>query len=171
LKGSLVDDEHPPDWPEIVERYAERVLRIAYRILGSTADAEDVSQQVFMEAKRLQETGPIQSWSGLLARLATVRAIDLLRKSRRSLELEESHSVSNLEPYHHAVGAELTAWLRKAVADLPEQQAAVFSLIHFEQLERNEVAAILAISVEAVSTTLYKARLQLQEQLKVFNRV
>jgi DNA-directed RNA polymerase specialized sigma24 family protein len=36
-------DDLPPDWPKIVERHAERVFRIAYRILGSVHDAEDVS--------------------------------------------------------------------------------------------------------------------------------
>ena len=69
------------------------------------------------------------------------------------------------------VCAELATWLRNAAAQLPEQQAAVFSLSHFEQLDRNEVAAILTISVEAVSTALYKARGRLQEQLKSFNGV
>jgi len=164
-------EEHPPDWPRIVERHAERVFRIAYRILGSVHDAEDVSQSVFIEAKRVQEAGPIQSWSGLFARLATTRAIDLLRQRRKNVEIDETHYVSNLEPHHHVAGAELAAWLRSAAAQLPEQQAAVFALSHFEQLDRNEVAAILTISVEAVSTALYKARGRLQEQLKSFNGV
>lgn len=161
--------ERPPDWPKIVERHAERVFRIAYRILGSVHDAEDVSQLVFIEAKRVQETVPIQSWSGLFARLATTRAIDLLRRRRKNVQIEETQYVSNVEPHHHVVGAELAAWLRGAAAQLPEQQAAVFSLSHFEQLDRNEVAAILSISVEAVSTALYKARQRLQEQLKSFS--
>ena len=162
-------EEHPPDWPKIVERHAERVFRIAYRILGSEHDAEDVSQLVFIEAKRVQSAGPIQSWSGLFARLATTRAIDQLRKRRKHIEIDEEQYVSSLEPHDHAVGAELAAWIRDAAAQLPEQQAAVFSLSHFEQLDRNEVAAILTISVEAVSTALYKARQRLQEQLKSFN--
>ena len=166
-----MSEDSPPDWPNIVERHAGRVFRIAYRILGSVHDSEDVSQLVFIEVKRLQRAGPIQSWSGLFARLATMRAIDLLRRRRKNIEIEETHYVSSIEPHHHVVAAELAEWLRKAVANLPEQQAAVFSLSHFEQLDRNEVAAILCISVESVSTTLYKARVKLQEQLKSHNGV
>ena len=49
--------EQPPDWSKIVERHAERVFRIAYRVLGSVHDAEDVSQLVFIDAKRVQEAG------------------------------------------------------------------------------------------------------------------
>ena len=100
-----------------------------------------------------------------------MRAIDLLRRRRRTIEIEETHYVSSIEPHHQVVAAELAEWLRKAVANLPEKQAAVFSLSHFEQLDRNEVAAILGISVESVSTTLYKARVKLQEQLKSHNGV
>ena len=105
-------EEHPPDWPKIVVRHAERVFRIANHILGSVHDAEDVSQLVFIEAKNVQEAGPIQSWSGLFARLATTRAIDLLHRRRKSIEIVETQYVSNLEPHHHFVGAELAAWLR-----------------------------------------------------------
>ena len=162
-------DEHPPDWAQIVERHAERVFRIAYRILGSVHDAEDVGQIVFIDAQRVQKAGPIQSWSGLLARLATTRAIDLLRRRRKAVSISDDDCVSNTGPHKHIVGAELAAWLRDAAANLPEQQAAVFSLTHFEQLDRNEVAAILTISPEAVSTALYKARQRLLEQLKAFN--
>ena len=50
---------------------------------------------------------------------------------------------------------------------VPEQQAAIFSLTHFEQLDRNEVAAVLNISPESVSTSLYKARHRLREQLNI----
>ncbi|MCA9195488.1 MAG: sigma-70 family RNA polymerase sigma factor [Planctomycetales bacterium] len=160
-----------PDWSRIVEQHAERIFRIAYRILGSVHDAEDVSQQVFIEARRIQQKEPIQSWSGLLARVATTRAIDVLRRRREVVELEETDCVSHLEPHHHATASELSNWLRRAVAKLPEQQAAVFTLCYFEQLDRNEVSAILEISVEAVSTTLYKARAKLLQQLESYNGV
>jgi RNA polymerase sigma-70 factor (ECF subfamily) len=164
-------EEHPPDWPKIIERNVDRVVQIAWRILGSEHDAEDVSQAVFVEAQRIYRSGPVQSWSGLFARLATVRAIDALRRRHKMTNILEHDLVSNTEPHEQAVGAELAAWLRDAVAQLPEQQAAVFSLVYFEQLERDEVAAILTISPEAVSTTLYKARNRLHEMLNRFHGV
>ncbi len=159
------------NWNLIVERQAERVFRIAYRILGSVHDAEDVSQTVFTEAFRIQADGPVQSWTGLFARLATMRAIDCLRRRRKTLSLADNDHPSPSGPHEQAVGAELAAWLRNAASKLPEQQAAIFSLTHFEQLDRNEVAAILNISPESVSTALYKARQRLREQLSVFQGV
>jgi len=50
-------DEVLPDWDRIVERHAQRVFRVALRILRSVQDAEDVSQDVFTEAFRLHKAG------------------------------------------------------------------------------------------------------------------
>jgi RNA polymerase sigma-70 factor, ECF subfamily len=163
--GVAMSDEPSPNWNALVERHAERVFRIAFRILGSVHDAEDVSQLVFAEAFRVRADGPVQSWTGLFARLATVRAIDHLRRRRKVHTLGDDDRAPGADPHAQAVGAELAAWLRRAVSKLPEQQSAIFSLSHFEQLDRNEIAAVLNISPESVSTALYKARQRLQEQL------
>lgn len=157
-----------PDWDCIVERHAERVFRIAFRILGAVHDAEDVCQEVFVEAFELQRRGPIQTWAGLMVRLTTLRAIDRLRARRRPAEILDHDQESRDRPEHELIAAELAEWLRSEVQLLPDQQSAVFSLIYFEQLSRNEVAATLEISPDAVSTTLYKARQRLMSQLAVF---
>lgn len=166
-----MSDEPLPDWNMIVQKHAERVFRIAYRILGSVHDAEDVSQIVFTEALRIRANGPVQSWTGLFARLSTMRAIDQLRRRRTTVPIANEDRSPDSGPHEHAVGTELAAWLREAASKLPEQQAAIFSLTHFEQLDRNEVAAVLNISPESVSTALYKARQRLSEQLSAFQGV
>jgi RNA polymerase sigma-70 factor, ECF subfamily len=165
----MTNDELP-DWDRIVERHAKCVFRVALRILGSVQDAEDVSQDVFTEAFQFHKTGPVQSWTGLLVRLATLRSIDRLRRNRPSVELRDSDRMSTVEPFEEVVAAELAHWLRNAIAQLPDQQATVFVMFHFEQLSRDEVSATLGISPEAVSTALYKARQRLFTQMAVFNR-
>jgi len=163
-------DGELPDWNRIVERHAERVFRVALRILGSVQDAEDASQDVFTEAFQLHRAGPVQSWTGLLVRLATLRSIDRLRRRRPSAELREGDRMSMVEPFEEVAAAELATWLRKAMAQLPDQQATIFVMVHFEQLSRNDVSTALGISPEAVSTALYKARQRLLAQFAVFNR-
>jgi RNA polymerase sigma-70 factor (ECF subfamily) len=158
-----------PDWNSIVDEHAERVFRIAFRILGTVHDAEDVSQNVFSEAFKLQTNQSVKTWTGLLVRLSTLRAIDLLRSRRTETPIADQDRISNRDPADEAVGRELADWLRRASSNLPQQQAAVFSLSHYEQLDRNEIAAILTISPEAVSTALYKARQNLQSQIKVLD--
>jgi RNA polymerase sigma-70 factor (ECF subfamily) len=163
-------DDGTPDWDAIVELHAPRVLRVALRIVGSLDDAEDVSQDVFAEAFRLHGKGPVQSWAGLLVRLATLRAIDRVRRKRSNIELREDDLRSTIEPADELAAAELAQWLRGAIAALPDQQAAVFVMVHAEQMSRGEVAAALRISPDAVSAALYKARERLAAQLAVFNR-
>jgi len=163
-------DGGQPSWRRIVKEQGRRVFRIAFRILGSTHDAEDVSQEVFAEAYRLHKSQSVQSLTGLLVRLATLRSIDRLRRRRPVESLRDQDAVSAVEPFDELVAGELAQWLRRAIAELPEQQAAVFTLAHFDQLSRSEIAECLEITCEAVSTAMYKARRQLMSQLSSLNQ-
>ena len=165
-----MSDGELPDWDRIVEGHAARVFRVALRILGSVHDAEDVSQDAFTEAYRLHKEGSVQNWTALLVRLATLRSLDRLRRRRHSVQLREADRISAVEPSEEAEAGELAAHLRKALGQLPDQQATVFVMHYFEQLPRDQISAALGISVEAVSTALYKARRRLLDELAVFNR-
>jgi RNA polymerase sigma-70 factor, ECF subfamily len=167
-----MNDGELPDWDRIVEGHATRVFRVAFRILGSVHDAEDASQDAFTEAYRLHKEASVQSWTALLVRLATLRSLDRLRRRRQRLssQLREADRISAVEPSEEAEAAELAAHLRKALGQLPDQQATVFVMHYFEQLPRDQISAALGVSVEAVSTALYKARRRLLEELAAFNR-
>jgi RNA polymerase sigma-70 factor (ECF subfamily) len=169
-EAERMTDSELPDLDRIVEHHAGRVFRVAMRILRSVQDAEDVSQDVFAEAFQLHTAGPVQSWTGLLVRLATLRSLDRLRRNRPSVELREGDKTSTVEPSEELEARELADWLQKAIAQLPDQQATVFVMHHFEQLSRDQVSAALGVSPEAVSTALYKARQRLLRQLAVFNQ-
>lgn len=165
-----MSEPNVPDWGKVVEKHAERVFRIAYRILGSVHDAEDVSQEVFTEAMAVHQSGPIRTWTGLMVRLATVRSIDRLRKYQgrpESLASVATEPSATQRPDQEFIAAELATWLRGEIRKLPDQQAAIFSLAYFEQLSRNEIAIALDVSPEAVSTTLYKARKKLSGRFAV----
>ena len=159
-----------PDWTEIVELHGQRVFRVAFRVLGSVQDAEDVSQEVFSEAFRLHRTSHVESWTGLLVRLATLRSIDHLRRAQAGVELKETDGVSEEEPFQQAIAAELAALLRQEIARLPEQQAAALVMKYFDHFSHDEISAVLGISTNAVATTLYKARQRLQDHLTTFHR-
>jgi RNA polymerase sigma-70 factor, ECF subfamily len=165
-----MSDDELPDWDRIVDNHADRVFRVAMRILRSVQDAEDVSQDVFVEAFRLHKAGPVRSWTGLLVRLATLRSLDRLRRNRPTVELRETDRISIEGPSEALEARELAEWLQNAIAQLPDQQAAVFVLHHYEQLSRKQVSEALGISLDAVSAALYKARQRLHEQLSSRNQ-
>jgi RNA polymerase sigma-70 factor (ECF subfamily) len=154
------------DWEAIVRQHGEVVSRTALRILGRSADVEDVCQEVFFEAYRFQQSSRVDNWGAFLCRLATVRSLDRLRKRRPTTPLTGSETSStSSNPLNAAIAEELAVRLRHALAQLPQQQAAVFTLRYFESMTNTEIASTLEISSSAVSTALAKARTALAAAL------
>lgn len=158
------------DWPRIVEEHGPAVYRIARRILGHAADAEDVCQEVFWEASRMAAHGSVANLPGLVRRLAALRALDRLRSRKPMVPLDDSVVFSRHDgPAEVAIANELTGRLRQSLAELPEQQAAAFSLRYFEHLTNMEIAECLETTTGAVSTALSKARDALSGMLGISN--
>ena len=154
------------DWDALVRENTPAVLRIAYRILGAVADAEDVTQDVFCEAWQMHVSHTVMNWPGLLRRMAVLRALDKLRRRRPSTQLTEVHLGHDRDgPAEVAMARELATRLRECIRQLPDQQAAVFSLFYFEHFSREEIAETVGTSVGAVSTALSKARRTLKASL------
>ena len=84
------------------------------------------------------------------------------------MELKEADLVTAVEPIDVVASMELSNWLRSAVAQLPDQQATIFVMTHFEHLSRDEIANLLKVTPAAVSTALHKARQQLSRDLTVY---
>lgn len=153
-----------PQWDELVDRHARLVFGVAYRIVGSVHDAEDVAQDAFREAIERAERSQVTDWRGFLCRAATFRAIDLVRR-RRSKVLDDGHVSPLPGPVAECEARELAERVQGALSELPRQAAAVFSLTFFEQLPRDEVASILSVTPQAVSVALFEARRRLEEIL------
>jgi RNA polymerase sigma-70 factor (ECF subfamily) len=158
------------DWDQIVSRCGPAVWRIAYRLLGSTPDAEDCFQETFVAALRLTRAGPVRHWCALLQRLATAQAIDRLRRRTRRRAREapadcDTHSGPGPPPDEQAAAGELSQRLRQALPHLPARAAEVFCLHALEGWSYAEVAGQLGISVDAVGVALHRARRRLQALL------
>ena len=154
------------DWNSVVDAHAPSIFRLARRILGHVSDAEDVVQEVFCDAYRIQQAEEIRSWNGLLRRLAVHRALDRLRQRRATVSIDGLEITSPTEsPEDILVSRELASRLRAAIAKLPDQQAAVFCLRYFEGRSNVEIAKSLEINSGAVATALHKARSRLKAEL------
>ena len=158
-------------WEAIVLEHGPMAFDAAWRLLGHVQDTEDAVQEALADALRAYRTCSVQNWGGLLRRLATRRALDRLR-SRRRVTAVEFHDVPSTADSVESIeiAKELTARLRDALAQLPYQQAAVFSLRYFGQMTNVEVAIELNISPEAVAVALHKARSTLARRLGVVDR-
>jgi RNA polymerase sigma-70 factor (ECF subfamily) len=135
------------------------VFRIAFRILGCAADAEDVAQEVLLEVFSRGATERIENWGAYLRRLTVFRALDLRRKRRGNASLHQDALPGvELSPVDEAVRRELAERLRDLIAALPQREGAVFALRYLEGLTNPEIAEALEISTGAVAAALHKVR-------------
>jgi RNA polymerase sigma-70 factor (ECF subfamily) len=137
----------------------------AWRILGHIQDTEDAVQEAMLEALRTDRKESVRNWGGLLRRTATRRALDRLRK-RRGFSAISPHTPAPRDerPDSIAEARELAEWLRQTLTQLSERQAEVFCLRYFGEMTNTEIAATLAITVDAVGVALHKARSRIAQQ-------
>ena len=159
------------EWPAIVREHGPIVWKTAYRLLGHDADAADCFQETFLSAMDVARRQQVENWPGLLKRLATARALDLLRRRMREVHRRTSGicwdqmAASGQGPVQEALENELGDRLRAALCELAPQQGMAFCLRWLSELSYEEIASELGLSVDAVGVTLHRARARLQELL------
>ncbi len=161
----------PPTEPDaaelgrVFEEHHRRVYRAAYRITGSTSDAEDVLQTVFLRLAR-QDPRPaaIDNLASYLYRAAINSALDLCRSRWQTDRLELGQAGAAAAESPGSDGVELRAWLRRALTTLSERQAEIFVLRYLEGYDNREIAQMLDTSAAVVAVSLFRARSQLRRQ-------
>jgi RNA polymerase sigma-70 factor (ECF subfamily) len=154
----------------LVHRYQRPVYRLALRMLGGAADAEDVTQEVFVTAWRqlpgIRGDAAIRTW---LYRAATNRCLNLLRARRPSSPLEagaDAPADRSPSPEERAETADALEALRAALDQLTPAQRSCWLLHQIEGLSYAEIADILQTTPQAVRGRLSRARAELAEAMK-----
>jgi RNA polymerase sigma-70 factor (ECF subfamily) len=159
------------DWEPIVRENAREMLRLAMRIVGSAADAEELVQEAFMKAYQYGQREKVNNWGGLLHRFVVNAALDHLRKRRTTVSLPEDSLASSADdPAQLAEVRELANQLRRAIARLPGRQSEVFCLADLDGRSNRQIAEALGIQEGAVATALHKARKQLAASMARLSR-
>lgn len=159
-------------WSITIEEYGSRVWNIVYRVVGNEADASDCFQEVFLAAVKASRTRKIRNMGGFLSLLATQRAIDMIRKKKRNLQVNtKSMDCEALEspsptPLQKAQSLELAEELRVALSKIPPQEAQVFCLRTLNELSYRHIADQMNINENYVGVLVNRARTKLQNILK-----
>jgi RNA polymerase sigma factor (sigma-70 family) len=154
---------------QLFREHHRRVLMAAYRITGSMADAEDVTQAVFLRLGIADSA--VTNAGSYLYRAAINGALDLLRrrKAASTEPLEEAAGIASAgpgsSPESDAARRELGEFLRQAIGELPARAAEMFTLRYLEDLGNREIAALMGTSQAVVAVTLYHARFKLKKRL------
>ena len=158
------------NWQTIVDSNIDCLVASVRRIVGNDHDAEDVVQEVFVEAYRLSHTKTVENWPGLLRRMGQRRAIDQLRRKVRSAAATSNETLSNVPsnndgPTESCTANDLQDQLRRSLSQLSDREAAVFALAYFDGLPRSEIATTLQTTENAVNIAVHKATKKLKALL------
>jgi RNA polymerase sigma factor (sigma-70 family) len=150
---------------ELFVEHGDPVFRAALRLTGSRADAEDVTQEVFVRLAGAVRgfTGNAASFPAWIRRVAVRQALMHLRSGRRRREVDVAAVASLLAP-HDALLERLT--ISAALACLSDEHRTVFLLKEVEGYDHAEIAELLGISQSNSEVRLHRARRQLRELLR-----
>lgn len=152
----------------LVERYKDKVFRLAYSMMHNEAQAEDVAQDVFV---RIWKALPgyhggasLSTWIYTITRNTTLT--ELKKRSTRptvSLQEPEMEAVADSIPSLQTCDADTSAEMdvETLLIRLPEKYRRVVTLFYLKQKAYEEVAALLGIPLGTVKTLLFRAKKEL----------
>ena len=147
---------------ELVRSHQAPVYRIALRMLGSAADAEDVAQEAFLQAwrslSRFRGDSTFDTW---LYRIVTNRALNLLKSRRRTTPLAEIEIESRDEPATVVAQRERMRAIVGALKSIEPEQRALIVLRELEGLPYAKIGEVLGLNPSLVKGRLHRARLAL----------
>lgn len=148
-------------------RETQRVVyQIAYGVLGNEADAEDVSQDVFLRAYRklggLRDPEKFRAWVARMSRrLALNHQRAAGRAQRRNSSWLENSALPAASAETEVAARDFTSRLRHEIHCLPEHLRSVLLLSAVDGLDTRQVADVLGIPHGTVRSRLHSARKQL----------
>jgi RNA polymerase sigma-70 factor (ECF subfamily) len=172
-----------PAFDELIRRYQRQAVAVSYRLLGSSHDALEITQNAFLKAfVNLGSLKKPEAFGGWLMRIVSNLSLNYRRgrKARMQLPLDDLLASTDrtfsdsrfaarcADPAYQLQSSEMGRILRKALRQLPERQRSAIILFAIEQMPQKQVARTLGCSVEAVKWHVFQGRKKLREALKEY---
>ena len=160
-----------PSWDEIVRTHADRVYRLAYRLSGNRADAEDLTQETFVRVFRSLADYTPGTFEGWLHRITTNLFLDMVRRRRKirfdALADDAGDRMASDEPGPERAYEQnnLDPEVQRALDALPADFRAAVVLCDLEGLTYEEIALTLGVKVGTVRSRIHRGRVLLREAL------
>ena len=151
-------------------RYAAKVRDFAFRLLKNRTEAEDVAQDIFLKIWEQRETmGRVFSFKGYLFRM-TRNAIFNAYKRRQveakyQLQIVAGEKQTAAEADEGVSTDDLTAMIKLAIRNMPEQRRRVFCMSRYDNMSYNDIAEELNISPKTVQYHISGALAELRKLL------
>jgi RNA polymerase sigma-70 factor, ECF subfamily len=168
---------------ELVDKYRQPVMNLAYRMIRDLAEAEDLAQNVFVQvyrsAHRYRSTAKFSTWLFTIARNLCLN--EIRRRSRHPAESLDAPGPGPEEPPQRQfedkrtaappeqlLRAELEEKAEQALAELPDNQRLAILLCRQEELSYEEIAEVLGCSLSATKSLIHRGRETLKQKLKPY---
>ena len=166
----------------LVNNYQVRIYNACLGVLRDAGDAEDITQEVFLEVYRsvggFKEEAKLSTW---MYRIAMTKSLDHLRSKKRKkrfafvtrLFYEGTNTprydaADFVHPGVQLENKEAATHLFKALGELPENQKVAFTLHTIEGLSYQELAEVMKTSVSSVESLMFRAKQNLKEILGTY---
>lgn len=157
---------------ELVNRYKDKVFSLVYRFTNDFGEAQDISQEVFINVfRKLHTFHEKASFSTWLYRISYNYCIDWTRKNKKRLRQEPGYEEqveladARMNVEESFLDMQKRKHLRKAILQLDEKYRNVLILFHFQELSYEEIGEIMQVPLKTVETRLYRGRQLLRKQL------
>lgn len=160
---------------ELVSRYSDRVYNTSLSMLQNAQDAEDISQDVFVEVfrsiKNFKRESQLYTW---IYRITISKCSDHIKKQRTQKRFSfitslfgDDNALLHDKPHFEHPGIlaekkESSRALFYAISKLPEKQQAAYTLHKIENLSQKEVAEIMGTSTSAIESLIGRANEKLR---------
>lgn len=152
----------------IYERHRNCIFRFAYRMLGSTTAAEDITHDCFLSLLQKPHLFDPERASLRTYMCAAARNLAWKQMRFRRMQFETDESLVSRpaafpdDPYEHMVSSEMAEQVRHAILSLPPLQREAIILFEFEELSLSDIAAVAQTDVGSVKSRLHRARQRLR---------
>jgi RNA polymerase sigma-70 factor (ECF subfamily) len=152
-------------------RYRDLIFRFAYRLVGSSAAAEDVTHECFLTliqqpGRFKPELASFRTYLYAVARNLSLKNFNSTGREAALEELKREPATSDRQqPVRQLLDKELSAEVQRAVSGLPPLQREALVLFEYEELSLAEVALIVGADVGTVKGRLFRARERLRQEL------
>ena len=153
---------------QLFDDHHAALFRFAYRLTNSSADAEDIVQECFLEILRPGSSYDPRRTPVRTYLYGVVRNQWLKRRRNSSTADPTPDLIDGRSPESDLLASEVQDAILEAIGTLPDTQREALILAHYEQLPLAEIARILEIEVGAVKSRLERARARLRETLAAY---
>lgn len=156
----------------LIKQYERLVFHICFKLVNSSDDAQDISQEVFIKVfnslKNFEYRSKLSTW---IARITYSTTLNYLKKNKRDRfdpypdDIENYHFTLT-DPENELIKKDANQYINYLINQLPPQYRMVLTLFHLEEFSYQEIEQITGLPEGTIKSYLFRGRKLLKEKLE-----